>query len=67
MSGNQTDSPVYTFLKPLTPPVRGSADGAIQVAAAEAAAEPANATLAVLMDQVHQAKASKEFLKAKGL
>jgi tetratricopeptide (TPR) repeat protein len=73
MSRSQTDSPVYTFLKPLNPPVRGSTEGTIQppaaaeCSAAKTTAQPENAALAVLMDQVHKAKANKDFLKAKSL
>ncbi len=73
LSRNQVDSPVYTFLKPLTPPARAAAGdtdraGAPVARVAQDTATPApNPTLATLMEQVQKAKAGKDFLTAKGL
>jgi hypothetical protein len=70
LARNQVDSPVYTFLKPLTPPTRASGsvnDRTEARSAQEAEKSASNPTLAVLMEQVQAAKAVKDFGKAKGL
>jgi tetratricopeptide (TPR) repeat protein len=64
MSRNQMDSPVYTFLKPLNPPVRGATERAIQApAAAERSA--ADQTVSLLMDMFHQARGASNWAGAK--
>jgi len=73
VSRDQIDSPVYTFLKPLTPPSRGAVEGPAGAGTSaarggqDAAAPAANPALATLMEQVHKAKASGDFPTAKGL
>lgn len=71
---NETpDSPVYTFLTPLTPPVRG--DKVVetmknQALEAEGVADEDtanNPTLAALMEQMNEAKRRGEFITAKSL
>ncbi|MDD5323061.1 MAG: TRAFs-binding domain-containing protein [Methylococcales bacterium] len=67
------DSPVYTFLRPLTPPVlaeeraqavRGSA---VEADAATGGDNAGNPALAVLMEQLNEAKKKKDFDTAKSL
>jgi tetratricopeptide (TPR) repeat protein len=74
MGLQQTDSPVYTFLTPLQPPVRGPVNASNQAPPAAASAMapatgagPDDSTLAARMEQVHKAKANKDFMKAKFL
>lgn len=71
---NETpDSPVYTFLRPLTPPVRGEEiPQTMKKPATKAEAAPdednaSNPTLAALMEQMNEAKKNKEFITAKSL
>lgn len=68
MGNGRVDSPVYTFL-PLKPPTREAAAAAAAAAApADAAASKAPpASLAAIMGEVRDAKASKDFLTAKTL
>jgi hypothetical protein len=68
------DSPVYTFVKNLTPPVIAAAAAAIAAAVSppatdsSAAAAPAgNPTISVLMGQAEQALESNNFIVAKAL
>jgi MAP3K TRAFs-binding domain len=69
------DSPVYTFVKNLTPPVIAAAVAAIAEAvsspaagsAAPAAAPASNPTISVLMGQAEQAMESNNFIVAKAL
>lgn len=70
---NNTDSPVYTFLRPLTPPVLGDEKtlnvmGTVMDADAATVSDNAsNPTLAALMEQMYEAKKKKEFVTAKSL
>ena len=69
------DSPVYTFVKNLTPPVIAAAVAAIAAAVsspaagstASAAAPASNPTISVLMGQAEQAIESNNFIVAKAL
>ncbi len=70
----QDDSPVYTFLKDLRPPVRGAKEAALKSAIAGIADGPpagqdsANtATVSTLMTQVQAAMDKSDFLMAKSL
>jgi hypothetical protein len=71
---NETpDSPVYTFLKPLTPPVLGEEKAQAVRGLAVAANAPANGgnasnqTLADLMEKLDKAKKKEDFVTAKNL
>jgi len=66
---NRVDSPVYTFLKPLTPPVLGEEKAQVMrgLAADADASNASNPTLAVLMEQLNEAKKKKDFDTAKSL
>jgi tetratricopeptide (TPR) repeat protein len=61
------DSPVYTFLKDLTPPVFGKAEVLRAVAAAPAAEAATQPTVRVLMDQADAAFDKNDFATAKSL
>ena len=67
------DSPVYTFLRPLTPPVLGEEKArAVRGTEVEADAtagsnNAGNPTLAFLMEQLNEAKKKKDFNTAKSL
>ncbi|HZM10915.1 MAG TPA: TRAFs-binding domain-containing protein [Candidatus Limnocylindrales bacterium] len=68
------DSPVYTFLKDLRPPVRGAKEAALKFAMAaisdgpSAGQDPANtATVSTLMAQAQAALDKSDFLTAKSL
>jgi hypothetical protein len=68
------DSPVYTFLKDLQPPVIGRAEavsaGADRVAASftmPAPAPPGNPTVSVLMKSIEEAFSKSDFVTAKSL
>jgi len=67
MKIEEVDSPVYTFLRPLVPPVKGSAEEARAAVAESAETEKDNPTLAMLMEQVAAAKARGDFQAAKAL
>ncbi len=65
---SKPDSPVYTFLKQLTPPSMGEVEALVAAAADEAPSDPGdNPTLAGLLDQAATAKAADDFLTAKTL
>lgn len=65
---SKPDSPVYTFLKQLTPPSMGEVEALVAAAADEAPSDPGdNPTLAGLLDQAATAKAADDFLTAKAL
>ncbi len=66
---NRVDSPVYTFLRPLTPPVLGEEKAQVMrgLAADADASNASNPTLAVLMEQLNEAKKKKDFDTAKSL
>ncbi len=70
---NRVDSPVYNFLRPLTPPVLGEEKalgvrGTVMDADAATVSDNAcNPTLAALMEQMNEAKKKKEFVTAKSL
>src|SRR5581483_9826338 len=66
------DSPVYTFLKDLKPPMRAVAEDIAKQAAASAASAPENdsannQTVSVLMAQAQTALESSDFITAKSL
>jgi len=67
------DSPVYTFLRPLTPPVLGEEraqavrGSAVEADAATGGDNAGNPALAVLMEQLNEAKKKKDFDTAKSL
>jgi hypothetical protein len=67
------DSPVYTFLRPLTPPVLGKEraqavrGSAVEADAATGGDNASNPALAVLMEQLNDAKKKKDFDTAKSL
>ena len=66
---NRVDSPVYTFLRPLTPPVLGEEKAQVMrgLAVDADASNASNPTLAVLMEQLNEAKKKKDFDTAKSL
>jgi hypothetical protein len=67
------DSPVYTFLKPLTPPVLGEIKtravrgSEVETDATTGSNNAGNPTLAFLMEQLNEAKKKKDFNTAKSL
>lgn len=66
---NRVDSPVYTFLRPLTPPVLSEEKAQVMRGLAVDAelSNASNPTLAVLMEQLNEAKKKKDFDTAKSL
>ncbi len=69
-NAQQTDSPVYTFLKDLQPPVEERENQAIRFAATEAEGEASSEpildqSVKTLLDQVHAAKKKGDFASAK--
>ncbi|PPK73914.1 uncharacterized protein DUF4071 [Methylobacter tundripaludum] len=63
---NRVDSPVYNFLRPLTPPVLGE-EKALGARGTAMDTDANNPTLAALMEQMNEAKKKKEFVTAKSL
>lgn len=63
------DSPVYTFLRPLTPPVRGEENRAeaMEAVAAADSGNASNPVLAILMEKLDEARKNKQFDEAKNL
>ncbi len=62
-----TDSPVYTFVPNLNPPVVAAATAGASVAAAPAPESPNQPTVRALMDQVDAATKRSDFVTAKSL
>ena len=67
LKSGKSDSPVYTFLKPLTPPSRGEVEAVAGAAPAAPSESEDNPTLAGLLEQVEAAKKSKGFETAQAL
>lgn len=68
VNAEQDDSPVYTFLQNLEPPVELTSKASITLGAVvPAAPEPTKPTLANLQQQLEEAKKNQDFLMAKSL